>query len=52
MLTIYGSVAMINIFVLTPDKVIEKYKDDMDYTKFNEGETRSNEISHFPSGYD
>ena len=41
-----------NVFVLTPDKVIEKYKDDMEYTKFDEGETRSNEISHFPSGYD
>ena len=41
-----------NVFVLTPDKVIEKYKDDMEYTKFDEGETRSNEISHFPTGYD
>ena len=41
-----------NVFVLTPDKVIEKYKDDMDYTDFASGETRSNEISHFPTGYD
>tara|TARA_B100000287_G_scaffold125131_1_gene117257 strand:- start:1561 stop:2019 length:459 start_codon:yes stop_codon:yes gene_type:complete len=41
-----------NVFVLTPDKVIERYKGDMDYTKFDEGETRTNEISHYPSGYD
>ena len=35
-----------------PDKIIEKYYHDMEYTNFAEGETRSNEISHFPSGYD
>ena len=48
----YDQYSSKNVFVLTPDKVIEKYKDDMEYTKFDEGETRSNEISHFPSGYD
>ena len=45
-----------NVFVLTPDKIIERYKRDepftMEYTKFAEGETRSNEISHWPTGYD
>ena len=40
------------VFVLTPDKIIDKYFDDMEYTDFANGETRSNEISHFPSGYD
>ena len=41
-----------NVFVLTPEKVIERYHNEkMDYTKFDEGETR------FPSiltslGYD
>ena len=30
-----------NVFVLTPDKIIEKYKDDMDYTDFANGEKRS-----------
>ena len=48
----YDQYSSKNVFVLTPDKVIEKYKDDMEYTKFDEGETRSNEISHYPSGYD
>ena len=48
----YDQYSSKNVFVLTPDKVIEKYKDDMEYTKFAECETRSNEISHFPSGYD
>ena len=48
----YDQYSSKNVFVLTPDKVIEKYKDDMEYTKFDEGETRSNEISHFPTGYD
>jgi hypothetical protein len=28
------------VFVLTPDKIIEKYEDDMDYTDFGNGETR------------
>ena len=48
----YDQYSSKNVFVLTPDKVIEKYKDDMDYTDFASGETRSNEISHFPTGYD
>ena len=38
-----------NVFVLTPDKIIEKYKDDMDYTDFANGETRFNEISKLSS---
>ena len=29
-----------NVFVLTPDKIIERYKDDMDYTDFASGEIR------------
>ena len=42
-----------NVFVLTPDKVIEKYKADMEYTDFAGGETRlgPSNILH-PSGYD
>ena len=48
----YDQYASKNVFVLKPEDVIKRYKSDMDYTKFNEGETRSNEISHFPSGYD
>ena len=48
----YDQYSSENVFVLTPDKVIKRYKDDMEYTKFDEGETRSNEISHFPTGYD
>ncbi len=40
------------VFVLKPDKIIEKYYNDMEYTNFAGGETRSNEISHYPSGYD
>ena len=41
------------VFVLKPEKVIEKYKDDMEYTDFAGGETRSgpSNILH-PSGYD
>jgi hypothetical protein len=48
----YDQYSSRNVFVLKPDKIIEKYYHDMEYTKFDEGETRSNEISHFPSGYD
>jgi len=29
------------VFVLTPDKIIEKYKDDMEYTDFANNETRN-----------
>ena len=28
------------VFVLTPEKIISKYMDDMDYTDFSIGETR------------
>ena len=28
------------VFVLTPEKIISKYMDDMDYTDFANGETR------------
>ena len=49
----YDQYASKNVFVLKPNKIIEKYNhENMEYTKFDEGETRSNEISHFPSGYD
>ena len=41
-----------NVFVLKPQQVIEKYRSDMEYTVFAAGETRSNEISHWPTGYD
>lgn len=42
-----------NIFVMTPERIIEKYKDNMEYTDFAAGDTRSgeNRILH-PSGYD
>ena len=29
------------VFVLKPSKVIEKYEDDMEYTDFGNGQTRS-----------
>ena len=29
-----------NVFVLTPDKIIQKYWDDLEYTDFEKGETR------------
>ena len=40
------------VFVNKPDQIIKRYKSDMEYTDFAGGETRSNEISHYPSGYD
>ena len=42
-----------NVFVLPPDKIIERYKSDMEYTDFKGGETRlgPSTILH-PSGYD
>ena len=42
-----------NVFVLKPEKVIEKYTADMEYTDFAGGETRlgPSTILH-PSGYD
>lgn len=41
------------VFVMTPERIIEKYKSDMEYTDFAAGDTRSgeNRILH-PSGYD
>ena len=39
-----------NVFVLTPDKIIKKYKENMDYTDFASGKTRSDEqISPYTS---
>ena len=32
------------VFVLTPDKIIEKYKDDMDYTDFANGKKRCDKV--------
>jgi|TARA_R100001509_G_C4804963_1_gene194410 hypothetical protein len=32
------------VFVLSPEDIINKYKDDMDYTDFANGETRWSEI--------
>ena len=42
-----------NVFVLKPEKIIEKYEADMEYTDFAGGETRlgPSNILH-PSGYD
>ena len=42
-----------NVFVLKPEKIIEKYEADMEYTDFKSGETRlgPSNILH-PSGYD
>jgi len=34
------------VFVLTPDKIIDKYKDDMDYTDFANGDTRYESLKH------
>ena len=32
------------VFVLTPEKIISKYMDDMDYTDFANGETRFGDV--------
>ena len=34
------------VFVLEPDKIIERYKDDMDYTDFASGDTRYESLKH------
>ena len=34
-----------NVFVLTPDKIIQRYEDDMDYTDFANDETRFNQAN-------
>ena len=33
-----------NVFVLTPDKIIERYEDDMEYTNFANGEKRCDKV--------
>ena len=33
-----------NVFVLTPDKIIERYEDDMEYTDFAKGERRCEKV--------
>ena len=33
-----------NVFVLTPDKIIKKYKNDMDYTDFANGKKRCDKV--------
>ena len=33
-----------NVFVMQPDRIIERYKDDMDYTDFANGETRNEKV--------
>ena len=35
------------VFVLTPDKIIDKYKDDMEYTDWKKGETRLNQVENY-----
>jgi len=37
----YDNYSSRNVFVSTPDKIIETYKDDMEYTDFANGEVRS-----------
>ena len=37
----YDNYTSRNVFVYKPDNIIKKYKDDMDYTDFANGETRS-----------
>ena len=32
------------VFVMQPDRIIERYKDDMDYTDFANGETRNEKV--------
>ena len=34
-----------NVFVMQPDRIIERYKDDMDYTDFANGEIRNDRNS-------
>ena len=33
-----------NVFVMQPDRIIERYKDDMEYTDFANGETRYEKV--------
>ena len=39
----YDNYTSRNVFVYKPDDIIKKYKDDMDYTDFANGETRFNQ---------
>ena len=36
----YDNYTSKNVFVMQPDRIIERYNDDMDYTDFANGETR------------
>ena len=36
----YDQYTSTNVFVMQPDRIIERYKDDMDYTDFASGEIR------------
>ena len=36
----YDQYSSRNVFVLTPDKIIKRYEDDMEYTDFGNGQTR------------
>ena len=36
----YDNYSSRNVFVMQPDRIIERYNDDMDYTDFANGETR------------
>ncbi len=36
----YDQYTSTNVFVMQPDRIIERYKDDMDYTDFANGEKR------------
>ena len=40
----YDNYSSRNVFVLTPNKIIEKYEDDMDYTDFENGQTRASKM--------
>ena len=36
-----------NVFVLTPDKIIKRYKSDMEYTDWKKGETRFKQVENY-----
>jgi len=47
----YDQYSSMNIFVLTPEKIISKYMDDMEYTDFANGETRYNQADKLDGLY-
>jgi len=45
-ITCYDQYSNRCVFVLKPDKIIKRYKDDMDYTDFANGDTRYEQDKH------